>query len=176
MNNKNEFRQVLLDHVSTGRLGRRRFLTLAGATGLLAGLPFAVIERAFAAADNQAVNQAKLEDAHDYVIVGAGASGSIVAGELTKTGAKILLVESGCDDTAPTIGNPSVWFYNVGGALDWKLPIAPVPQLNNRKFNMALGHVVGGGSSINAMVWSRGMERDFDKWEREGAKGWGFKA
>jgi choline dehydrogenase len=36
--------------------------------------------------------------------------------------------------------------------LDWKLPIAPVPQLNNRKFNMALGHVLGGGSSINAMV------------------------
>src|SRR6202000_332750 len=127
-------------------------------------------------ADNQAVNRAKLEDAYDYVIVGAGASGSIVAGELSKTGAKILLVESGGTDTAPTIGNPSIWFYNVGGALDWKLPIAPVPQLNNRKFNMALGHVVGGGSSINAMVWSRGMERDFDKWEREGAKGWGFKA
>jgi choline dehydrogenase len=59
--------------------------------------------------------------------------------------------------------------------LDWKLPIAPVPQLNNRKFNMALGHVLGGGSSINAMVWSRGLERDYDAWERNGAKGWGFK-
>jgi choline dehydrogenase len=59
--------------------------------------------------------------------------------------------------------------------LDWKLPIAPVPQLNNRKFNMALGHVLGGGSSINAMVWSRGLERDYDAWERSGAKGWGFK-
>jgi len=54
-----------------------------------------------------------------------------------------------------TISNPSIWFYNVGGPLDWKLPIAPVPQLNNRKFNMALGHVLGGGSSINALVWSR---------------------
>jgi choline dehydrogenase len=107
--------------------------------------------------------------------VGAGASGAIVAGELSKTGAKVLVVESGGADTAPTISNPSIWFYNVGGPLDWKLPIAPVPQLNNRKFNMALGHVLGGGSSINAMVWSRGLERDYAAWERSGAKGWGFK-
>jgi choline dehydrogenase len=115
------------------------------------------------------------EGAYDYIVVGAGASGSVIAGELSKTGAKILVVESGGADTAPTITDPSIWFYNVGGALDWNLPIAPVPQLNNRKFNMALGHVLGGGSSINALVWSRGMERDYDAWERSGAKGWGFK-
>ena len=117
----------------------------------------------------------KIQDAYDYIIVGAGASGSIIAGELSKTGATVLLVESGGADTAPTISNPSIWFYNVGSPLDWQLPIAPVPQLNNRKFNMALGHVLGGGSSINAMVWARGMERDYDAWERGGAKGWGFK-
>ena len=96
-----------------------------------------------------------LKGSYDYIVVGAGASGSVVAAELSKTGADVLLVESGGADEAPTIGNPSIWFYNVGGPLDWNLPIAPAPQLNNRKFNMALGHVVGGGSSINAMVWSR---------------------
>jgi choline dehydrogenase len=112
---------------------------------------------------------------YDYIVVGGGAAGSVVAGELSKTGAEVLLVESGGVDSAPTIGNPSIWFYNVGGALDWNVPIAPVPQLNNRKFNMALGHVLGGGSSINAMVWSRGMDRDYDSWERNGATGWGFK-
>jgi choline dehydrogenase len=68
-------------------------------------------------------------------------SGSIIAGELSKTGADVPIVESGAADTGPTISNPSIWFYNIGGPLDWKLPIAPVPQLNNRKFNMALGHV-----------------------------------
>lgn len=115
------------------------------------------------------------KDAYDYVVVGAGASGSVVAAELSKTGADVLLVESGGPDEGPTIGNPSIWFYNVGGPLDWNLPIAPVPQLNNRKFNMALGHVVGGGSSINAMVWSRGMDRDYDNWEAQGASGWAFK-
>lgn len=87
----------------------------------------------------------------------------------------MLLVESGGVDTAPTISNPSIWFYNVGGSLDWSVPIAPVPQLNNRKFNMALGHVLGGGSSINAMVWSHGMDRDYDSWARSGAACWGFK-
>jgi choline dehydrogenase len=124
---------------------------------------------------NEMMHQAKLEGAYDYIVVGAGASGAVVAGELSKTGASVLVVESGGADMAPTIDNPSIWFYNVGGPLDWNLPIAPVPQLNNRKFNMALGHVLGGGSSINALVWSRGMERDYDAWERSGAKGWSFK-
>jgi choline dehydrogenase len=175
MSNANEMIQVLLDQVASGHLSRRRFMTVAGAAGLTAGLPAAMVDQAFAAGDNQVANQAKLEGAYDYIVVGAGASGAIVAGELSKTGAKVLVVESGGADTAPTISNPSIWFYNVGGPLDWKLPIAPVPQLNNRKFNMALGHVLGGGSSINAMVWSRGLERDYDTWERSGAKGWGFK-
>jgi choline dehydrogenase len=119
--------------------------------------------------------QARLKDIYDYIIVGAGASGSVIAGELSKTGADVLVVESGGDDNADTISNPSIWFYNVGSPLDWALPIAPVPQLNNRKFNMALGHVLGGGSSINGLVWARGMERDYDAWERSGATGWSFK-
>jgi choline dehydrogenase len=121
------------------------------------------------------MKQSTVRDSYDYIIIGAGASGSVVAGELSKTGADILVVESGGADTAPTVSNPSVWFYNIGGPLDWKLPLAPVPQLNNRKFDMALGRVLGGGSSINALVWARGMERDYDAWDRNGAKGWSFK-
>jgi choline dehydrogenase len=175
MANVSETIQVLLDHVASGQMSRRHFMTVATAAGITTGLSAAAVDSAFAAGDNQAANQKKLEGAYDYIVVGAGASGSIVAGELSKTGANVLVVESGGADTAPTIDNPSIWFYNVGGPLDWKLPIEPVPQLNNRKFNMALGHVLGGGSSINAMVWSRGLERDYDAWERSGAKGWGFK-
>ena len=175
MASDNELMQVLLDRVSTAQLSRRTFLNLTGAAGLGAAVSPGMVEKAFAAGENQTANRTSLEGAYDYIVIGAGASGAIVAGELSKTGAKVLVVESGGVDTAPTISNPSIWFYNVGGALDWKLPIAPVPQLNNRKFNMALGHVLGGGSSINALVWSRGMARDYDGWERGGAKGWGFK-
>src|SRR5580704_1989927 len=99
----------------------------------------------------------ELNDArrYDYIVVGAGAAGSVLAAELSASGAQVLVVESGGPDDAPTIMNPSIWFYNVGGPLDYHLPITPLPQLNNRRFNMALGRVLGGGSSIssiNAMV------------------------
>jgi len=88
-------------------------------------------EQAIAAGENQANSQ--LKDSYDYIIVGAGASGSVIAGEISKTGADVLVVES-APQTRPTIGNPSIWFYNVGSPLDWSLPIEPTPQLNNRKF------------------------------------------
>src|ERR1700680_290249 len=113
-------------------------------------------------------------DQYDFIVVGAGASGSGLAAELAGSGAQVVVVQSGGPDDAPTIANPSIWFYNVGGPLDYHLPINPSPRLNNRKFNMALGHVVGGGSSINGMVWMRGMQRDYDRWAEGGAKGWAF--
>lgn len=116
----------------------------------------------------------KAESQYDFIVVGAGAAGSVLAAELSASGAQVLVIESGGPDDAPTIANPSIWFYNVGGPLDYHLPIVPSPQLNNRRFNMALGHVLGGGSSINAMVWTRGMQRDYDGWAESGAKGWSF--
>ncbi len=116
-----------------------------------------------------------LKSSYDYIVVGVGASGSVIAGELSKTGADVLAIESGPADTAPTISNPSIWFYNLGSPLNFALPIKPAAQLNNRAFSLALGHVLGGGGSINAMVWTRGMARDYDSWAQHGAKGWAFK-
>ncbi len=118
--------------------------------------------------------QASLQPQYDFIVVGAGAAGSVLAAELSASGAHVLVIESGGPDDAPTIANPSVWFYNVGGPLDYHLPVTPSSRLNNRKFNMALGHVVGGGSTINAMVWMRGMQRDYDGWAESGATGWAF--
>ncbi len=122
-----------------------------------------------------AAQQKSIKDTYDYIIVGAGASGSVVAGELSKTGAAVLVIESGPDDSAPTISNPSIWFYNMSTPLNYALPFKPAPEINNRELRLALGHVLGGGSSINAMVWSRGMARDYDAWAESGAKGWAFK-
>src|SRR5882724_9687418 len=120
------------------------------------------------------INEANGQRRYDFIIVGAGAAASILAAELSASGAHVLVVESGGPDDAPTIAEPSIWFYNVAGPLDYHLPIVPSPRLNNRKFNMALGHVLGGGTSINAMVWMRGMQRDYDRWAEKGARGWAF--
>jgi choline dehydrogenase len=83
------------------------------------------------------------EGQYDFIAVGAGAAGSVLAAELSASGAHVLVIESGGPDNVPTVANPSVWFYNVGGPLDYHLPIVPSPRLNNRQFNMALGHVLG---------------------------------
>ena len=125
-------------------------------------------------ASNQQGRPASLRARYDFIVVGAGAAGSVVAAELSASGAEVLVIESGGPDDAPTIANPSIWFYNIGGPLDFHLPLSPSARSNNRSFNMALGHVVGGGSSINAMVWTRGMQRDYDGWAENGAKGWAF--
>jgi choline dehydrogenase len=120
------------------------------------------------------MSKSNAEGQYDFIVVGAGAAGCVLAAELSASGARVLVIESGGPDEAPTITNPSIWFYNVGGPLDYHLPVDPSPRLRNRTFNMALGHVLGGGSSINAMVWTRGMQRDYDRWAENGAKGWAF--
>src|ERR1700752_1547961 len=120
------------------------------------------------------INESNDERRYDYIVVGAGAAGSVLAAELSASGAQVLIIESGGPDDAPTILEPSIWFYNVAGPLDYHLPIVPSPRLNNRKFNMALGHVLGGGTSINAMVWVRGTKADYDGWAENGAKDWAF--
>src|SRR3989454_414482 len=116
----------------------------------------------------------EIQSHYDFIVVGAGAAGSVLPAELSASGAQVLVIESGGTDDAPTIAEPSIWFYNVGGPLDYHLPVVPSPRLNNRNFNMALGHVLGGGSSINAMVWIRGTQADYDGWAENGAKGWAF--
>lgn len=65
----------------------------------------------------------EIQSHYDYIVVGAGAAGSVLAAELSASGAQVLVIESGGPDDAPTIANRSIWFYNVGGPLDHHLPI-----------------------------------------------------
>src|ERR1700679_2730968 len=134
----NEARQTLLDQAATGRLHRRNFLSIAGAAGLAGALAPGLVDQAFAAGETQSANRAALRARYDYIVVGAGAAGCVLAAELSKSGAHVLLLESGVAGDAATILIPSVWFYNVGRPLDYHLAVTPTAQLDNRKFNMAL--------------------------------------
>src|SRR5713101_5380049 len=174
INVPNEAQQCLLDQVTVGRLSPRKFLSMAGGLAATSLSGSSSPEQALAAGVNQRERQASVQTHYDFIVVGAGSAGSVVAAELSASGAQVLVIESGGPDDAPTIMNPSIWFYNVGGPLDYHLPVVPSPRLNNRNFNMALGHVLGGGTSINAMVWIRGTQANYDGWAENGAKGWAF--
>ncbi len=169
-----EAAQTLLDQASSGRLGRRGFLTIAGAAGLAAALDGGQVERALAAGQTQVENRRAIKKAYDYIVVGAGAAGCILAAKLSQAGHEVLLVEAGGADTSPQVTTPGLWFTNIGGPLDWNIKARPSRFVNGRSVPVATGHVLGGGTSINAMLWVRGLAQDFDDWAYNGCDGWDF--
>jgi choline dehydrogenase len=110
----------------------------------------------------------------DYVVVGAGSSGcALAAGLVERTDAHVLLLEAGPEARDPRIAVPAatgdLWF----GRNDWAFVTEPQPGLDGRRDTWPRGRVVGGSSAINAMMWVRGLDVDFDGWEAAGATGWG---
>jgi choline dehydrogenase len=166
--------QSLLDGLACGAISRRRFLELLGRAGLAATLAPSAVEAALAAGDNQRERRRRLRASYDYIIVGAGAAGCIIAAELAKAGADVLLLEAGGDDQLPEVQTPGIWFTNIGTSRDWRFAAAPSPDVDNRRIPIAMGRVLGGGTSINALLWVRGLASDFDAWRDTGCPGWGF--
>src|SRR5262245_50651800 len=114
----------------------------------------------------------------DYVIVGAGSAGCVVARRLVEgTEATVLVLEAGgTDEGAASIANPPQWPVNLGSRYDWAYNYAPSPHLDNRLLPSARGEVLGGSGSINAMLWVRGNRADYDGWSRAGNVGWDFES
>ena len=116
----------------------------------------------------------------DYIIVGAGSAGCVLANRLTENGRhKVVLIEAGGSDTAPSLSNFFIHlplgygklFYNP--AVNWMYATEPDPGLNGQRDHWPRGKVLGGSSSINAMVWIRGDRADYDEWGAENP-GWGW--
>jgi choline dehydrogenase len=113
---------------------------------------------------------------YDYVIVGAGAAGCALAARLTEDASvRVLLLEAGPADTDPYIHMPVGFFRMTDGPLTWGYRTAASPETLGRQIPFAQGRVLGGGGSINAMVYTRGQPADYDGWERDGCTGWGFR-
>ena len=113
---------------------------------------------------------------YDYVIVGGGSAGCVLAARLSENpDARVCLIEAGGRDTNPLIHMPVGFAKMTSGPLTWGLTTAPQKHVNNREIPYAQARVLGGGSSINAQIFTRGHPSDYDRWVTEGAIGWGFK-
>src|SRR6056297_2716678 len=112
----------------------------------------------------------------DYVIVGAGSAGCVLAERLTRTGRhRVLLLEAGGSDARFWIKVPIGYAFNVGNpVLNWGYATQPDAGLDGRRIAWPRGRVIGGSGSINAMAYVRGLPRDFDDWAAAGASGWGW--
>lgn len=112
----------------------------------------------------------------DFIIVGAGSAGCVLANRLTANGRhKVLLIEAGPSDRRFDIDVPVGYartFFDP--KVNWMFDSAPVPSLQNRVIYYPRGKVLGGSGSINAMVYARGQAADFDAWEAAGNTGWGW--
>ena len=119
----------------------------------------------------------KIMDSFDYVIVGAGTAGCLLANRLSADPSNsVLLLEAGGKDDWIWIHIPVGYLYCIGNPrTDWCYRTEPDPGLNGRSILYARGRVLGGSSSINAMLYMRGQGRDYDEWARQtGDSGWSW--
>ncbi len=114
---------------------------------------------------------------YDYIIVGAGSAGCVLANRLTEDGRhRVLLLETGGSDKSIFIQMPTALSIPMNTKkYAWQFETEPEPYLDNRRMHCPRGKVLGGSSSINGMVYVRGHARDFDEWQEQGAEGWDYR-
>jgi choline dehydrogenase len=111
----------------------------------------------------------------DYVIVGAGSAGCVLAARLTEDpDISVLLLEAGDRDTAKEVAVPAAFSKLFHGPHDWDYTTDPEPGCDDREMYWPRGKMLGGSSSINAMLYIRGSRHDFDGWRDAGCEGWGY--
>ena len=115
-------------------------------------------------------------DSYDYIVVGAGSAGCVLANRLTTSGRhRVLLLEAGGRDTNPWIHIPVGYGKTfTDGRVNWLYRSEPHPATGNRKIFQPRGKVLGGSSSINGMVYIRGQREDYDQWRQLGNTGWSY--
>jgi choline dehydrogenase len=112
----------------------------------------------------------------DYIVIGAGSAGSVIAARLTEDAdVTVALIEAGDSDNALEIDVPLLFPHLFKTQFDWDFASEPEPALKQRRIYLPRGKVLGGSSSINAMVYIRGNPKDYDDWAGQGAAGWSYR-
>jgi len=115
---------------------------------------------------------------YDYIIVGAGSAGCVLANRLSEDSSnRVLLLETGGSDKSIFIKMPTALSIPMNtDKYAWQFHTQPEPHLDNREMHCPRGKVLGGSSSINGMVYVRGHAKDFDEWQQHGANGWDYQS
>jgi len=134
------------------------------------------LDKAHQAKENRRKGNAMKQE-FDYIIVGAGSAGCVLADRLTESGAhQVLLLEAGGSDKSIFIQMPTALSYPMNSdKYAWQFETQPEFGLDGRQLHCPRGKVLGGSSSINGMVYVRGHACDFDEWEAHGASGWSYR-
>ena len=127
---------------------------------------------------NQAKLTSELRPQYDFIVCGSGSSGSVVARRLAENpDVSVLLLEAGGRDDVPSVTEAGEWPANLGSDRDWAFQAQPNPHLNGRSIPMNMGKILGGGSSINVMIWARGHQNDWDYFASEaGDPAWNYES
>src|SRR5262245_17889859 len=111
----------------------------------------------------------------DYIIIGAGSAGCVLANRLTEdSNVNVLLIEAGGPDRKPEIQVPAAFPKLFKTECDWAYYTDELEHMNHRRMFWPRGRVIGGSSSINAMIYSRANRSDHDRWRELGVEGWGY--
>jgi len=113
---------------------------------------------------------------YDYIVVGGGSGGCVVTRRLVDAGKRVLLLEAGPADNSPFIHMPATFVRVIGTERTWVYESVEQAHANGRKMYVPQGKTLGGGSSVNAMVYIRGQHQDYDGWATDGCTGWDWES